>query len=340
MKDFVPKGILKGDSSEENAFWGDEIAQCCMTTWVDMCEEEKLEVNEVTFRSGLQLASLKYTSCDDVRETNFDEEVNEEMPNPSSKEDERPETSHQEKARRVSLILHNAPFKEMIKYDCIRACLSVYDALQMSNKLIRALIQALMEPNYYKVQFDEVKVNNVSFALPSHYASCMACIEFFDKDLQLGEECHNRPLYVSEIQKSIVSFWIVGQRFNQVGQRAMGSIALKVMNDDIYKDALFHLIDTDTSYNALPGRPWLHASKSTIFTLHQCLKYIDENGNEKPIRGDQNHFHGESVNYADAIFYKSVNFEPNTLVQKMTMKRGLKELGDQLLLTFFAFLLI
>ncbi|KAL8161731.1 hypothetical protein V2J09_013220 [Rumex salicifolius] len=313
MKDFVPKGILKGDSLEENAFWGDEIAQCCMTTWVDMCEEEKLEVNEVTFRSGLQLASLK-------RQILMRRLMKKCLIHPQNKMRGR---------------------KHLIKKrHCIRACLSVYDALQMSNKLIRALIQALMEPNYYKVQFDEVKVNNVSFALPSHYASCMACIEFFDKDLQLGEECHNRPLYVSEIQKSIVSFWIVGQRFNQVGQRAMGSIALKVMNDDIYKDALFHLIDADTSYNALPGRPWLHASKSTIFTLHQCLKYTDENGNEKPIRGDQNHFHGESVNYADAIFYKSVNFEPNTLVQKMTMKRGLKELGDRLLLTFFAFLLL
>ncbi|KAL8158914.1 LOW QUALITY PROTEIN: hypothetical protein V2J09_000451 [Rumex salicifolius] len=150
LKEFIPKGILKDDSLKDDEFWSDEIAQCCMTTWANMCEEEKLEVDEVTLHFVHQRASQKVkgkkkkkesTPCDDVRETNLDEEVKKEVPNPSSKENEKPETSHQEKTSRVPLILHNAPFKEKIKYDVIGhlkripARLSVYDALKMSNDL-------------------------------------------------------------------------------------------------------------------------------------------------------------------------------------------------------------
>ena len=82
---------------------------------------------------------------------------------------------------------------------------------------------------------------------------------------------------------------------------------MKVELDDLYVDALFHVIDADTSYNALLERPWLHTSKVIASTLHQCLKYTDEHGNEKTIRGDANPFHGEDVNYADAKFYKSAD---------------------------------
>jgi len=43
-------------------------------------------------------------------------------------------------------------------------------------------------------------------------------------------------------------------------------------------------------------------------TLHQCLKYTDEHGNERMVRGDANPFHGEDVNYTDAKFYTSAGF--------------------------------
>ena len=63
---------------------------------------------------------------------------------------------------------------------------------------------------------------------------------------------------------------------------------MKVELDDLYTDALFHVIDVDTSYNALLGRPWFHTSKAIASTLHECLKYIDEHGNEKMVLGDAN----------------------------------------------------
>ena len=162
---------------------------------------------------------------------------------------------------------------------------------------------------------------------------------FTDKDMQLGSTAHNRPLYVTDIigdkrinrilldcgsaanllplrvlraigimpnQVSLTLLTIQG--FNQVGQKALGTITLKVELDDLYTDAVFHVIDVNTSYNALLGRPWLHFSKAIALTLYQCLKYTDEHGEERIIRGDANPFRGEDVNYADAKFYKSVRF--------------------------------
>ena len=84
---------------------------------------------------------------------------------------------------------------------------------------------------------------------------------------------------------------------------------MKVELHDLYIDALFHVIDADTSFNALLGQPWLYTSKAIASTLHQCLKYTNKHGNEKMVQGDANPFHGEDVNFADAKFYKLVNLE-------------------------------
>ena len=37
------------------------------------------------------------------------------------------------------------------------------------------------------------------------------------------------------------------QNFNQIGQRAMGSISLKMEIGELYSEALFHIIDANTS---------------------------------------------------------------------------------------------
>ena len=48
------------------------------------------------------------------------------------------------------------------------------------------------------------------------------------------------------------------QGFNQAGERALGSITLKVEIGELSSNVLFHVIDSNTSYNVLLGRPWLH----------------------------------------------------------------------------------
>ena len=163
------------------------------------------------------------------------------------------------------------------------------------NDLRKALIQALMDPEDY---VDQVDPTGEKFS-PVQCVSCMAAITFSDEDLQLGDELHNRPLYIMgtigevSINRILLdcgsavnllpfkALKAIGlstahlsptmltiQGFNQVGQKAMGTISLKVVMEDLYTDTLFHVIDANTSYNALLGRPWLHSSKSLVSTLH------------------------------------------------------------------------
>jgi len=209
----------------------------------------------------------------------------------------------------------------------------------MSKELRRALIQVLMDPSDYKDQVDHIEVDEVLSSHLNQCVACMACITFTDEDMQLGSTNHNGPFYVigmiadKRVNRILLNYsstvnllplrvlkamgitpnqlcpaLLIIRGFNQVGQKAFGKVALKVELDDLYTDALFYVIDADTSYNALLSQPWLHTSKAITSTLRQCLKYTDEHGSKKMIQGDTNPFHGEDVNYADAKFYKSANF--------------------------------
>ncbi|CAL9000365.1 unnamed protein product [Prunus brigantina] len=92
------------------------------------------------------------------------------------------------------------------------------------------------------------------------------------------------------------------QGLNQLGQKAMGSIALQMEIRDLYSDVLFHVINADTLYNILLGCPWLHTYGVVPSTLHQCFKYLVD-GEVKSVLADMNPFRGEEVNYSYAKFY-------------------------------------
>ncbi|KAI5317091.1 hypothetical protein L3X38_036798 [Prunus dulcis] len=62
------------------------------------------------------------------------------------------------------------------------------------------------------------------------------------------------------------------------------------------------MIDADTSYNVLLGRPWLHTYGIVPSTLHNCFKYLVD-GEVKSVSVDIDPFRGEEVNYSYAKFY-------------------------------------
>ncbi|CAN6465326.1 unnamed protein product [Victoria cruziana] len=60
-------------------------------------------------------------------------------------------------------------------------------------------------------------------------------------------------------------------RFDGHSQTPLGKITLPVTVILKDKDHLveFHIIDVDTSYNMLLGRPWIHSQNAVASTLHQ-----------------------------------------------------------------------
>ncbi|XP_060968195.1 uncharacterized protein LOC133035834 [Cannabis sativa] len=326
LEEFLPKELR-----DKAASCNDSVSDCCMTLTKEDHEsispESEKEVDEITLQ--------------DMRRKVFAKKEKEAKELEKAKQDfQKPSSSANQESANDNRRCKSTGEDEMTraKYDIldhlkrIPALLSVYDALQMSPEHRNALVVALTSPEFYTEKIEPMK----SISLETH-TSCMACITFDDKDRQLGAALHNQPLYVTGMvadnrvsrimldcgsavnvlplktlrdvglhprQLSPSSLTIQG--FNQAGEKVRGSITLKIEIGELNSEALFHVIDSDTSYNVLLGRPWLHEYGVIPSTLHQCFKFCKE-GKVKSVNADPNPFYGEQVNYADAKFYKPDN---------------------------------
>ena len=63
------------------------------------------------------------------------------------------------------------------------------------------------------------------------------------------------------------------------------------------------MIDAETSYNLLLGRPWIHGNLIVPSTLHQCLKYVDVNNEVKTVVADKQPFKGLEHYFTDSLLY-------------------------------------
>jgi hypothetical protein len=205
------------------------------------------------------------------------------------------------------------------------ALLSIFDALMMSQDLREVLIQALQNPEKYKSYFIEQNMQETLFATKR-----AACINFTDDDLLIGTADHNRPLYItggssglkigrilvdagSSINimplktlktitldvKNLFDEKVIIHGFNQNSQKALGAITLNLQCGSLKAPTKFYVIDVETSYRALLGRPWLHSNQVIPSTLYQCLKYI-ENDKQKRIDDDVKPFGVHEIKFNDA----------------------------------------
>jgi hypothetical protein len=65
----------------------------------------------------------------------------------------------------------------------------------------------------------------------------------------------------------------------------------------------FFVIEFTTSYSALLGRPWLHKYHVVPSTLHQCLKFVDNQGEQQRIIGNLHPYTLQEVHHADAKYF-------------------------------------
>jgi hypothetical protein len=245
----------------------------------------------------------------------------------------------------------------------IPALLTVYDALMLSPNMRDILVQALLNPEDYQAFFAEEAMKETL------YAESSAGVFFTDEDLLLGTTEHNRPLYVTgssqgvDIRRILIdpgssiniitlrtlrvleldvvhlsTEKITIQGFNQNSQKALGSIVLPVQVGSLISNIKFHVLNADTSYKALLGRPWIHENGIVPSTLHQCMKYKGAEG-EARIEGDIQPFTvNEITRYDDARYF--VEEPKRRLKTKITSRiphlgsdsegeEELKESGDE-----------
>lgn len=148
-----------------------------------------------------------------------------------------------------------------------------------------------------------------------------ADITFSTEDMLLDRKKHNRPLYLTgyigetrlpRVQidpgsainvmplRALAYLGIPTSRlshtkvtilgYNADSQRAFGKIRLKCQTGDLKTEVTCYVIDGDTSYNLLLGRPWIHSNNVVPSALHQCFKYVDEKGQVHRVFADKKPF--------------------------------------------------
>ncbi|KAJ6850645.1 uncharacterized protein M6B38_263985 [Iris pallida] len=92
--------------------------------------------------------------------------------------------------------------------------------------------------------------------------------------------------------------------FNSGRSYPIGKIRLKCQIGDLQSEVTCYVIDADTSYNILLGRPWIHDYMIVPSTLPQCFKYVDKHGFVKTEFADIDPFKGVESYYSDSCLYE------------------------------------
>ena len=65
-----------------------------------------------------------------------------------------------------------------------------------------------------------------------------------------------------------------------------------------------YVIGTDTSNNLLPGRPWIYRNSIVPSTLHQVIKYVDEDEKVRMLIAKRHPFKGVKSYFTDFLLYQ------------------------------------
>src|SRR3954466_697519 len=72
----------------------------------------------------------------------------------------------------------------------------------------------------------------------------------------------------------------------------LGKIKLRCQIRDLKSEVTVYVIDADTSYNLLLGRPWIHRNHIVPSTLHQVMKYMDNQSQVHTLVAERHPFKG------------------------------------------------
>src|SRR3954464_5824629 len=89
--------------------------------------------------------------------------------------------------------------------------------------------------------------------------------------------------------------------FNANSTRPMGKIKLRCQIRDLKSEVIVYVIDADTSYNLLLGRPWIHKNHIIPSPLHQVMKYVDAQGQVRTLVAEQRPFRGVETHFTDSL---------------------------------------
>ena len=103
--------------------------------------------------------------------------------------------------------------------------------------------------------------------------------------------------------------------FDSNKSKTMGHIMVDLKVGPIRGPTRFHVLEEETSYHLLLGRPWIHAHNCVPSTLHQCLK--------ASIKGKIVHINATKAPFtaAEAHLAEAILFDETALTEASMMTR-------------------
>jgi len=91
---------------------------------------------------------------------------------------------------------------------------------------------------------------------------------------------------------------------NANGMRSMEIIKLRCQIGDLRSEVTYYVIDADTSYNLLLKQPWIHRNSIVPSTLHQVMKYVDEEEKVRTLIAERHPFKGVENYFTNSLLYQ------------------------------------
>nr|XP_016455466.1 PREDICTED: uncharacterized protein LOC107779531 [Nicotiana tabacum] len=145
-------------------------------------------------------------------------------------------------------------------------------------KLKRSITYERYDELKESIIFDKSDTNGLTFP---HYDALVITLRILDTDIRRimvddgSGACiiYPRVLTQMKLEDKIVPRCITLIRFNIAVERISGKIILPVLAGGITLEITFHIMDQDTTYNAIIGRPWIHSMRAIPSSLYQVIKF-------------------------------------------------------------------
>uniref|UniRef100_A0A2N9G8A8 RNase H type-1 domain-containing protein n=1 Tax=Fagus sylvatica TaxID=28930 RepID=A0A2N9G8A8_FAGSY len=199
----------------------------------------------------------------------------------------------------------------------------------------KAVVSVVIHGNVSDMEAEESAAasSSLKLMLAVPFLETTNAITFTDEDMEVQYPDHRRPLYLSAVVKDVqvrralvdtgsclnliplstLQAVNVPQQkiqgspmevtgFGGMTEHTMGHVQLVLKVGPIVALTRFHVVNAETPYHVLLGRPWLHKHKLVSSTYHQCVK---GRLNGKPIRIAANScpFDQTEAHFVEAALY-------------------------------------
>ncbi|XP_009787594.1 uncharacterized protein [Nicotiana sylvestris] len=147
-----------------------------------------------------------------------------------------------------------------------------------THKLKRSITHEWYDKLGESIIFDKSDTHGLVFP---HYDALVITLRVFDTDVRHimvddgSGACiiHPRVLNQMKLEDRIVPCCITLTGFINAIEQTSGEITLHVLAGGVTLKTTFHIMDQDTTYNAIIGRPWIHGMKVIPSCLYIFIKF-------------------------------------------------------------------